>query len=123
MHLSTITIFAADNADNAAKPSFTGRIQTPEGKIFDVKLWDNQSSNGLKYLKGKVYDPEQTPKKDEKAPAIETVQAYIRDYLPSNDPKDTAEKEAALLALPDDNPVKDFFVRYILPNRLQQDGY
>jgi hypothetical protein len=123
MHLSNISIFVNDNQGNLALPSMTGRIQTPDGQTFNVKLWDNVSSNGLKYLKGKVYDPAQEPKKDEKAPSIEVVQAYLNNYLPSSDPKETARKEEQLLALPDTDPVKQFFLNYIKPQRLQQDGY
>lgn len=123
MHLSKIAIFANDNANNQALPSFTGRITTPTGQTFNVKLWDAESSNGLKYLNGKLYDPAQVPAKDEKAPSIETVQAYIKNYLPSSDPKETARKEEQLLALPDNDPIKDFFVKYIQPQRLQADGY
>jgi hypothetical protein len=123
MHLSNITIFANDNSNNSTIPAFTGRIQTPEGQIFNIKLWENFSTNGLKYLKGKVYDPAQEPKKDEKAPSVEVVQAYIRDYLPSQDAKENARKEELLIALPDTDPVKQFFLNYIKPQRLQQDGY
>lgn len=123
MHLSKIAIFANDNAGNESLPAFTGRITTIEGKTFNVKLWDAMSSNGLKYLNGKIYDPAQMPKADEKAPSVEVVQAYIRDYLPSADAKETARKEEMLLSLPDTDPVRKFFVDYIQPQRLQQDGF
>lgn len=123
MHLSKIAIFVNDNSSNEALPAFTGRITTPEGKTFNVKLWDTTSSNGLKYLNGKIYDPDQMPKADEKAPSIEVVQAYIKNYLPSADAKETARKEELLLSLPETDPVRKFFVDYIQPQRLQQDGY
>ena len=123
MHLSNIAIFVNDNSQNPNLPAFTGRINGIDGKLYTVKLWDATSSNGLSYLKGKIYDPEQVPAKDDKAPSIETVQAYIRDYLPSSDPKETARKEELLLALPDSDPIKEFFVKFIQPQRLQADGY
>ena len=135
MHQSKVVLFTNDQKGIDTRPAFKGKINTPDGVQYDLVLWKHKSSNGLDYFKGLLSDPTQDTKSQKVTdPALDptpvpvpaVIAEYTAKYLPSSDPAHNAEIEAKLEALPDNDPVKDFYTTFIKkadPDGLQADFY
>ena len=123
MHLSKVVLFSNDQKGIETRPAFKGKVSTLEGKEFELVLWTHRSSNNLEYWKGLLNDPEQAQKKQQvtdpyqAVPAPPVVSAYIQNFLPSQDPVENARIKAKLDALPDSDPVKEFYNNFIKPQQ------
>ena len=59
---NTFVLFKNDKGDNEARPDYTGTGTLPDGKEMRFAAWIRESKSGVKFLSGRLSEPQ--PKYD-----------------------------------------------------------
>ena len=59
---NSFALFKNDKGDNEARPDYTGNVTLPDGKEMRMAAWVRESKSGLKFLSGRLSEPQ--PKAD-----------------------------------------------------------
>ena len=66
---NSFALFKNDKGDNEARPDYTGNVTLPDGKEMRMAAWVRESKSGLKFLSGRLSEPQ--PKADVGNAAVE----------------------------------------------------
>ena len=66
---NSFALFKNDKGDNEARPDYTGNVTLPDGKEMRMAAWVRESKSGLKFLSGRLSEPQ--PKADVGNAALE----------------------------------------------------
>ena len=55
---NSFALFKNDKGDNEARPDYTGNVTLPDGKEMRMAAWVRESKSGLKYLSGRLSEPQ-----------------------------------------------------------------
>ena len=66
---NSFALFKNDKGENQARPDYTGNVTLPDGKEMRMAAWVRESKSGLKFLSGRLSEPQ--PKADVANAAVE----------------------------------------------------
>lgn len=66
---NSFALFKNDKGDNEARPDYTGNVTLHDGKEMRMAAWVRESKSGLKFLSGRLSEPQ--PKADVGNAAVE----------------------------------------------------
>ena len=66
---NSFALFKNDKGDNEARPDYTGNVTLENGKELRMAAWVRGSKSGLKFLSGRLSEPQ--PKADVGNAAVE----------------------------------------------------
>ena len=66
---NSFALFKNDKGDNEARPDYTGNVTLADGKEMRMAAWVRESKSGLKFLSGRLSEPQ--PKADVVNAAVE----------------------------------------------------
>ena len=55
---NSFALFKNDKGDNEARPDYTGNVTLPDGKEMRMAAWVRESKSGLKFLSGRLSEPQ-----------------------------------------------------------------
>ena len=66
---NSFALFKNDKGENQARPDYTGNVTLPDGTEMRMAAWIKESKSGLKFLSGRLSEPQ--PKADVANAAVE----------------------------------------------------
>ena len=54
----SFALFKQDKGDNEARPDYTGTVTLSDGKDMRMAAWVRESKSGVKYLSGRLSEPQ-----------------------------------------------------------------
>jgi uncharacterized protein (DUF736 family) len=58
---NSFALFKNDKGDNESRPDYTGNITLEGGKEMRMACWIRESKSGLKFLSGRLTEPQDKP--------------------------------------------------------------
>ena len=58
---NSFALFKNDKGDNESRPDYTGNITLEGGKEMRMACWIRESKSGLKFLSGRLSEPQDKP--------------------------------------------------------------
>ena len=55
---NSFAMFKNEKGDNEARPDYTGTVTLPDGKEMRMAAWVRESKSGVKYLSGRLSEPQ-----------------------------------------------------------------
>jgi len=55
---NSFALFKNDKGDNDARPDYTGNVTLPDGTEMRMAAWIKESKSGLKFLSGRLSEPQ-----------------------------------------------------------------
>ena len=55
---NSFALFKNDKGDNESRPDYTGNVTLPDGKEMRMAAWVRDSKSGLKFLSGRLSEPQ-----------------------------------------------------------------